>query len=194
VLAIGDVTGHGLAAGLVMLMLQGMIAALARVEPELQPSQVVSVVGDALWDNVRERLKRDDHATLTLFRYHGAGQFRFAGAHEEIIVWRARTKHCETLSTPGFWVGALPSVRRMTVDSELQLERGDLMVLYTDGVTEPRNAHREQFSLERLVSLVEHVAHEPVATICARIHEAVQSWSASLDDDVTLLVVRYLGD
>jgi len=193
-LAIGDVTGHGLAAGLVMLMLQSMIAGLARVEPEPPPSEVVSVVGDALWDNVRGRLKRDDHATLTVFRYHGNGCFRFAGAHEDIVVWRKATGRCETITTPGFWVGALPSVRRMTTDSTLKLERGDVMVLYTDGVTEPRNAHKEQFSLERLVTLVEHHGHERPAALCERILEAVRSWSASLDDDVTLLVVRYVGE
>jgi serine phosphatase RsbU (regulator of sigma subunit) len=189
-LAIGDVTGHGLAAGLVMLMLQSMIAALARVEPEPQPSEVVSVVGDALWDNVRGRLKRDDHATLTVFRYQGDGCFRFAGAHEDIVVWRAATRRCETIPTPGFWVGALPSVRRMTTDSTLKLELGDVMVLYTDGVTEPRNAHKEQFSLERLLDLVEHHGHESAAALSERILQAVQAWSASLDDDVTLLVVR----
>jgi len=193
-LAIGDVTGHGLAAGLVMLMVQSMIAALARSEPEPQPSEVVSVVGDALWDNVRGRLKRDDHATLTVFRYQGDGCFRFAGAHEDIVVWRKATGHCETIPTPGFWVGALPSVRRMTTDSTLKLEPGDAMLLYTDGVTEPRNAHKEQFSLERLVHLVELHGHERAATLCERIVQAVQSWSASLDDDVTLLVVRYVGE
>lgn len=193
-LAIGDVTGHGLAAGLVMLMLQSMIAALARVEPEPLPSEVVSVVGDALWDNVRGRLKRDDHATLTVFRYQGGGCFRFAGAHEDIVIRRAATGLCETVATPGFWVGAVPSVRRMTTDSTLKLEPGDVMVLYTDGVTEPRNAHKEQFSLERLVHLVQHHGHERAAALCDRILQAVQSWSASLDDDVTVLVVRYVGE
>lgn len=193
-LAIGDVTGHGLAAGLVMLMLQSMVAALARAEPEPKPSELVSVVGDALWDNVRGRLKRDDHATLTVFRYYGNGAFRFAGAHEDIVVWRAATGRCETIPTPGFWVGALPSVRRMTTDSSLQLEPGDAMVLYTDGVTEPRNAHKEQFSLERLVTLVEHHGRERAGELCGRIVQAVRAWSASLDDDITLLVVRYVGE
>ena len=68
------------------------------------------------------------------------------------------------------------------------------MVLYTDGVTEPRNAHNQQFSLERLVDLVNHHGRDPAATICDRVYRAVQAWSASLDDDVTLLVVRYWGD
>ncbi len=192
-LAIGDVTGHGLASGLVMLMIQSMIAALARVAPELTPSEVISTVGDAVWDNVRQRLKRDDHATLTVLRYHGQGRFTYAGAHEDMIVWRKRTGRCETIPTPGFWVGAIPNVRRMTEDNELALEKDDVLVLYTDGITEARNARHEQFSLERLVRHVEAAADQPTDALRDSIQAAVQHWSASLDDDLTLLVVRYTG-
>lgn len=192
-LAIGDVTGHGLGAGLVMLMMQSMIASLSRVEPTLSPAEVVSTVGDALWDNVRQRLRRDDHATLTVLRYDGGGRFLFAGAHEEMIVWRRKTGRCETVPTPGFWVGAIPSVRRLTVDSELQLAAGDLLLLYTDGVTEARNAHHEQFSLERLIKHVEERAHLPAHALRDSIKREVLSWCASMDDDMTLLAVRYVG-
>jgi serine phosphatase RsbU (regulator of sigma subunit) len=193
-LAIGDVTGHGLGAGLIMLMLQSMISSLSRVEPALTPSELLCTVGDAIWDNVRQRLRRDDHATLTVLHYFGHGRFVFAGAHEEMIVWRKRTGLCETIPTPGFWVGALPSIRRMTQDSELLLEAGDLLVLYTDGVTEARNAHHEQFSLERLVRLVEERGKSPVNVLRDAIRDVVLSWSASVDDDMTLLLIRYVGD
>jgi sigma-B regulation protein RsbU (phosphoserine phosphatase) len=193
-IGIGDVTGHGLGSGLIMLMIQSMVAALSRLEPPPLPSEVVSAVGESIWDNVRLRLKRDDHATLTVFRYHGGGRFTFAGAHEELIVWRSRSKRCERVPTPGFWVGAVPSVRRMTQDSELVLDKGDVLVLYSDGVTEARNARQEQFSLERLEQRVEDLASKPVSAIRADLQEAVTSWSASLDDDVTLLIIRYLGD
>ncbi len=192
-LAIGDVTGHGLASGLVMLMIQSMVASLSRVEPPLAPSEVVSTIGDAIWDNVRQRLRRDDHATLTVLRYQRGGRFIFAGAHEDIIVWRQRQQRCDTIATPGFWVGAIPSIRRMTHDSEFTLEPGDVMVLYSDGVTEPRNAHHEQFSLERLVALVRAHASKSAPLLRDAIYEAVSAWSPSLDDDVTLLVVRYTG-
>lgn len=193
-LAIGDVTGHGLASGLVMLMIQSMVSSLTRQELEISPSQVVSAVGDALWDNVRQRLKRDDHATLTVLRYQGRGRFSYAGAHEDMIVWRQRSGKCETITTPGFWVGAVPSVRSMTHDSEMLLELGDLLVLYTDGITEARNAHQEQYSLERLVACVERVGHLAAQLVCDAIAEAARSWTANVDDDMTLLVVRYVGD
>ena len=81
----------------------------------------------------------------------------------------------------------------MTSDAELRLEKGDLMVLYSDGVTEPRNAQHEQFGLERLVAAVEAAAHRPVDAIRDQIVDAVKGWSSSLDDDVTLLVARYTG-
>jgi serine phosphatase RsbU (regulator of sigma subunit) len=192
-LAIGDVTGHGLASGLVMLMVQSMIAALVRQETDLTPKSVVAAVGDALWDNVRRRLKRDDHATLTVLRYHGNGRFTYAGAHEDIILWRRKTNKCELLSTTGFWVGAVPSVRRMTEDEELILDRGDLLVLYTDGITEARNARHEQFSLERLLSTVEAKGIHAPHVVRDAIVDAVRSWSATVDDDRTLLVIRYEG-
>ncbi len=193
-IAIGDVTGHGLAAGLVMLMLQSMITALVRATPEPSPSQVISVVNEGIYENVRFRLKRDDHATLTVFRYHSNGIVRFAGAHEDTIIWRAATGRCELVPTPGIWVGAVPNVRAMTEESELRLEVGDLIVLYTDGVTEPRNAQHEQYSVERLALLVQACAELPVDAIRDRILSEVKRWSSTLDDDVTLLVGRYHGD
>lgn len=193
-LAIGDVTGHGLASGLVMLMIQSMVSGLTRQELDLSPSNVVAAVGDALWDNVRKRLKRDDHATLTILKYHGQGKFSYAGAHEDMIVWRHKSGKCETVSTPGFWVGAVPSVRALTQDSELVLELGDLLILYTDGITEARNAHQEHFSLERLMANVERVGQRSAALVLDAIREAALAWTADVDDDRTLLVVRFTGD
>jgi DNA-binding LacI/PurR family transcriptional regulator/serine phosphatase RsbU (regulator of sigma subunit) len=192
-LAIGDVTGHGLASGLVMLMIQSMIAGLARQEGQVKPSAVVSAVGDALWDNVRRRLKRDDHATLTVLKYHGNGRFTYAGAHEDIIVWRKNVGKCEVIPTSGFWVGAVPSVRRMTQDAELTLELGDTLVLHTDGITEARNARHEQFSQERLLTTIEGKGGLASHLIRDAITETVRGWTASVDDDMTLLVVTYVG-
>ncbi|WP_437604241.1 SpoIIE family protein phosphatase [Sorangium sp. So ce590] len=190
-LGIGDVAGHGLAAGLVMLMIQSMVAAMTRRDPMASPGELVSALNGALYENVRDRLKRDEHATLLLLRYERSGRVTFAGAHDDIVVCRAGTRRCECVPSSGVWVGVLPSIDAMTHDAELRLEDGDLLVLYSDGVTEARNAEQEQFGLERLCSAVEVSQDAPVEVIRDRILRDVESWSASPDDDITIVVARH---
>ncbi|WP_437489730.1 SpoIIE family protein phosphatase [Sorangium sp. So ce1014] len=190
-LGIGDVAGHGLAAGLVMLMIQSMVAAMTRRDPMASPGELVSALNGALYENVRERLKRDEHATLLLLRYERSGRVTFAGAHDDIVVCRAGTRRCECVPSSGVWVGVLPSIDAMTHDAELRLEDGDLLVLYSDGVTEARNAEQEQFGLERLCSAVEVSQDAPVEVLRDRIVRDVESWSSSLDDDITIVVARH---
>ncbi|WP_437736362.1 SpoIIE family protein phosphatase [Sorangium sp. So ce1335] len=190
-LGIGDVAGHGLAAGLVMLMIQSMVAAMTRRTQAGSPAEIVSALNQAIHDNVRGRLKRDEHATLVLLRYERSGRVTFAGAHDDIIVCRARTRRCVCIPSSGVWVGILPSIDAMTRDAEFFLEEGDVLVLYSDGVTEARNAHREQFGLERLCAAIEVAQAEPVDAIRDRILRDVEGWCPSPDDDITLVVARY---
>ncbi|WP_437644018.1 SpoIIE family protein phosphatase [Sorangium sp. So ce362] len=190
-LGIGDVAGHGLAAGLVMLMIQSMVSALTRSDPNASPSDIVSAVNAAVYENVRSRLKRDEHATLLLLRYERSGRVTFAGAHDDLIVCRARTRRCVCIQSSGVWVGALPAIDAMTRDAEFVLEDGDLLVLYSDGATEARDAHREQFGLERLCSTIESSQDAPADAIRDRIMREVEGWCPSPDDDVTVVVARY---
>ncbi|MGK3992442.1 SpoIIE family protein phosphatase [Sorangium sp. So ce1024] len=190
-LGIGDVAGHGLAAGLVMLMIQSMVSALTSRDPGASPSELLAALNKAIYKNVRGRLKRDEHATLLLLRYERGGRVTFAGAHDDIIVCRARTRRCVCIPSTGVWVGVLPSIEAMTRDAELVLEDGDLLVLYSDGVTEARNAHREQFGLERLCAAIEAAQAAPVEAIRDRILREVEGWCPSPDDDITLVVARY---
>lgn len=192
-IGIGDVTGHGLIAGIIMLMLQGMVTAMVQRAPHSSPSQVVTTMNRALYDNIRNRLSRDDHATMTLFRYDRDGTLTYAGAHEDFILWRSNSKKIETVRAPGFWSGSLPDVSHMTTDASLKLEVGDLLVLYTDGVTEAMNEHGEQFGLARLGHAVASAAANPVEVIGQSIVDLVGQWQARQTDDVTLLVIRYIG-
>ncbi|WP_438028468.1 SpoIIE family protein phosphatase [Sorangium sp. So ce233] len=190
-LGIGDVAGHGLAAGLVMLMIQSMVAAMARRAEAVSPAEIVSALNQALHDNIRGRLKRDEHATLVLLRYERGGRVTFAGAHDDLIVCRASTRRCTCIPSSGVWVGVLPSIDAMTRDAEFVLEDGDVLVLYSDGVTEARNVHREQFGIERLCAAIEAAQADPVDAIRDRILRDVEGWCPSPDDDITIVVARY---
>jgi phosphoserine phosphatase RsbU/P len=188
-LGIGDVAGHGLRAGLVMLMIQSMLGVLVRSRADQAPSAVVSAMNVALCCNIRERLQQEEHATLTILHYQRDGRVRFAGAHEDIIVYRAATEQVELVPTPGMWVGIQPELQ--VEDSEIRLGDGDLLVLYTDGVLEARNPAKRLFGMERLLPLIQGSGTESAQHICDRILHAVLEWSPVPEDDVTVLVARH---
>src|SRR3954469_1820849 len=135
-IGIGDVAGHGLGTGLVMLMMQSGISALARKMPDAAPRDLLLALNTMLVENVRTRLGQHEHATLTLIRYRRDGGLTFAGAHEEMLIRRVATGRCDRIETPGAWVGAKRDITDGTVDSTASLHSGDVLVLYTDGLTE----------------------------------------------------------
>lgn len=190
-IGIGDVTGHGLLAGLVMLMIQGIVAGMAAVDARATPGRLVVALNRALYENVHHRLGRDEHATLLLIQYDRDGSLVFAGHHEEIVVCRARTGRCERFATTGFWLAAVPDVDRLTVESRAELESGDLLVLYTDGIVESMSAHRETFGVERLCAVLESHRERPVGEICSAVIRAVEQWCPAQADDRSVLVGRY---
>jgi sigma-B regulation protein RsbU (phosphoserine phosphatase) len=193
-IGIGDVAGHGLSAGLEMLMVQSVIAALVRENPSATPKNHLRVLNHVLYENVRNRLGQDEHITMTLFRFDGQA-FTFAGAHEEIVVCRAGSGACERVSTPGPWLGATRDISRVVVDSTLALDVGDLMVLYSDGITEARRpgVGGEQYGIDRLCTVVEQHRSESVEAVRDHIVDAVRRWTSVQDDDISLVVVRRIA-
>lgn len=190
-LAIGDVAGHGLGPGLVMMMLQSIVAALGRENFGALPSEMVNVVNAVLYDNVRNRLRQDEHATLTLLRYFANGELLFAGAHEDLVILRAATGRCERIETLGTWVGATQDIADVTEDQRARLEDGDVLLLFTDGVIEAANAAGEQYGIERLCAELEAARHETVTEIRNRVLGSVQAFLAVQNDDIALLVARH---
>jgi PAS domain S-box-containing protein len=189
-IAIGDVAGHGIDAGLIMLMVQAACASLVRTLPEATPREIVTHLNATLYDNVRERLTGDSHVTFTLGRFRPDGTFLFTGAHEDIIVVRANGE-IELFRPPGTWLAGRADVRSVTVDAMMKLGPGDIVVLYTDGVTEARSATREQWDIGRLGTFVAQRRSEPVETIVDAIFKEVAAWAPVMDDDRTVLVFRY---
>jgi PAS domain S-box-containing protein len=190
-IAVGDVSGHGLNSGLVMLMVQSAVSAVTRANPDATPREVLCLVNGILYDNIRKRLMTDDHVTFTLIRYRPDGRLVFAGAHEDLLIWRARTGVVERIEPPGTWLGARPDIAYATVDSSVRLEHGDVVVLYTDGITEAMDARRRQFELDRLCKIIEEKGLEPVETIRDAIIDGVREWMAVQYDDMSVLVARH---
>jgi sigma-B regulation protein RsbU (phosphoserine phosphatase) len=191
-IGIGDVAGHGLGAGLIMVMIQSMVMTLVRSGEKARPRDIVCLLNRLLHENIRGRLNQDDHVTFCLMHYGGDGQVVFAGAHEEILLWRT-TGACERIPTRGTWLGAVRDIERATEDQTLQLQPGDLMILYTDGLIEARNAAGKQFGFERLAAVVEKQRTASAQVIKKTILSRIRRWTARQEDDVTVIVVRCQG-
>ncbi|HVW28724.1 MAG TPA: SpoIIE family protein phosphatase [Polyangiaceae bacterium] len=193
-ITIGDVSGHGLDAGLVMLMVQSALAAIVASRPNTSPRELLSLLNQVLFDNIARRLSRKDYVTLCALRYARNGMVTFAGAHQDILVHRAASGRVERIKTLGPWLGIRQDVRAITVDSMFRLNDRDVMVLFTDGIVEAMDRHGEQLGLRRLCGALEEVHAESPSTIRDHIVRQVHDWMIAQEDDVTLLVARYTSE
>jgi PAS domain S-box-containing protein len=190
-LAIGDVSGHGLDAGLIMLMVQSALASIARTRADASPAEVVSLLNAVLHDNISGRLESNEYVTLCLLRYTRDGAVVFAGAHEHILICRRDTGKVEQVETPGPWLGIDPDITGATVNNAAVLRDGDLMVLFTDGLIEAQNAAEEQFDMQRLCDIVQRHRTEAPAAIKDHLLAAVHAWMVTQEDDISVLVARF---
>ena len=96
------------------------------------------------------------------------------------------------LEVTGTVVGAFPSIRyeEQTVD----IHSGDMLIAYTDGITEPENAYGEEFGADRLAETALLYQDSEPKEVVAKIMEAVRQWSTApeLPDDMTVLIARGL--
>jgi serine phosphatase RsbU (regulator of sigma subunit) len=191
-IGIGDVSGHGVTSGLIMLMVQSAVAGLVARDPDASPREAVNIVNRVLFENIRHRLLKDDFVTFSLLRV-SQRKIVFAGAHEELIVLRGRKKNVDLVATPGTWLGVMPDITKFTTETVIDLEPDDLVALYTDGITEARNDVGEQYGLERLSSLLESVRSEPIEQIRDHVLADVARWSSRRHDDATLVLIRQMN-
>jgi sigma-B regulation protein RsbU (phosphoserine phosphatase) len=194
-IGIGDVAGHGVQAGVIMLMVQSTMNAIVGARPDAAPREVLGLLNRVLYGNIRERLQTDEHVTLSLLRFRRDGRVVFAGAHEDMVVCRGGDAPCDVIATPGPWMGAVRDVTGSLADGVVTLGAGDLLVLFSDGITEARSPAGDRFGIERLCAEIERRRAEAPDRIRAAVFSAVTSFTgpAPQEDDMTLLVLRYLG-
>jgi serine phosphatase RsbU (regulator of sigma subunit) len=191
-LAIGDVSGHGVESGLVMMMTQTAILSLVREDPARTPAEVFREVNGALWQNI-SRLRSSRYMTLNVVRLEPGG-FTLAGKHQDLLIWRAG-RGVERIVNEGSWIGLVPDPGPHVEDRFVPMAAGDLALFFTDGATEARNAAGELFGLERLSAALERAAGRSLEDALSALLVEIAAWrGGEPDDDVTLLLVRMLGE
>jgi sigma-B regulation protein RsbU (phosphoserine phosphatase) len=197
--AIGDVAGKGISAALLMATLQSSlrtqlqswleVAAAAghgTVTPMVSTSHVVSRLNNQL----HAYTSPEKYATFCLGVYdEPTGRFTYTNAgHLPPLLVREGVP--ERLDVNGTVVGAFPF--SPYGESHVSLKSGDLLVCFTDGITEPENEYGEMFGEERLMYLIARNSHRSEDQIIELVLSSVHQWTASeeLQDDMTILLAR----
>lgn len=186
---VGDVTGHGLTPGLIMMMAQSCFGALA-AQPRMTPKALYDGLNQVLFHNIRDRLKTSDHMTMSVLQHTGDGQFVHCGAHLDILIYRQASNQVERIVTDGPWVALLPDSTPFTVEQTFALRSGDVLVFYTDGLIEVQNQEGEQWDMDRLCLALKQHGMQDSATIRSRLLEESLLWANRVLDDISLVVIK----
>lgn len=191
-IGIGDVTGHGLESGVMMIMAQTAVRTLLALG-EHDPVKSFVALNQVLYSNAR-RMNSDKNMTLALIDYH-EGALLLAGQHEEALVVRVggTVERVDTLDL-GFPMALVEDVAEFVAQQQVYLNSGDGVVLYTDGITEAENCDRTLYGIERLMEAIQRNWHrsarEIQQAVIADVHEHIGN--NRVYDDITLVVLKRL--
>ena len=186
-LVLGDVAGKGMPAALLMSSLQARVQVLAEA-----PGDLAGLMA-RLDRSIASNCPRNRFITLffgVLDAKNGDLMYCNAGHNPPLIL--RRDGQLESLEGGGTVLGILPELGYEEFRS--RLEPGDLLAVFSDGVTEAQNPGEEEFGEGRLADLLAAHRGEPADQVIERVNEALDDWTAGAPaaDDITLLVARRL--
>jgi hypothetical protein len=188
--AVADVSGHNLASGMVMVGARATLRTLAAVCDDA--GRLMTDLGATMYADLTSTERFITAVGVALRPGEGTVEVVNAG-HNEVLWYRAESGLVESLSVEGTVLGFLPGVVYGT--QTLQMQAGDCLFLYTDGVTEAQDDSGEMFGEERLVEVVRHACRKGAADVVASVMTAVERYQSDheLGDDITLVAIKATG-
>jgi sigma-B regulation protein RsbU (phosphoserine phosphatase) len=185
VVLVGDVCGKGMPAALLMMSLQARVQVLA--EDSVSPAALVQRLNHVL------NPASLNHRFISLFLSElspQSGEMVYCNAGHNPPLLIRTDGAVEDLSGGGPVLGILQDVAYE--DSRCVLSPGDIVVLYSDGVTEANNVNEEEFGEARLIAQAQRLRNESAERILAGLRQAVQDWMDTLPaaDDITIVLLK----
>jgi serine phosphatase RsbU (regulator of sigma subunit) len=189
-IGIGDVTGHGLESGMLMIMVQTAVRTLLQSE-ENDPVRFLDILNRTIYGNV-QRMSSDKNLTLSLIDYE-QGKLILSGQHEEMILVRKNgtLERFDTIDL-GFPIGLEEEIFGFLDQKHIHLHGGDVVVLYTDGITEAEDEERKLYGVDRLCEVVRQNVEASALEIRQAVIADLRSHigNQKIYDDITLLVLK----
>jgi sigma-B regulation protein RsbU (phosphoserine phosphatase) len=194
-LVLGDVSGKGISAALLMAAIQsalraqfydGFAPALASSTSALSTAAAVTRLNVQLYEST----PREKYVTFFFAVYNAATRsltYTNAGHLPPVLFRRGKV---ERLKVGGTVVGLFSPLTYE--QAEIQIQPGDLLLAFTDGITEPENIYGEEFGEERVLEVVHRALGASPQILAEEIYRSVSDWTGSpeLQDDMTMLVAK----
>jgi sigma-B regulation protein RsbU (phosphoserine phosphatase) len=133
----------------------------------------------------------EKNLTLALLNYQN-GELRLSGQHEEVLIVRnGKVELIDTIDL-GFPIGFVDNITDFIAEAKISLNPGDVVVLYTDGITEAENLEREEYGIDRLCEIVKQNWQRSADEIKQAVINDVKQYISTqkIFDDITLLVLK----
>ncbi len=194
-IVIADVSGKGVPACLMTIELRTLLHSL--IANHLSPIEIVLQINKHIYRDT-QRFGQPMMITMLMMCWDSEiEQLSYVNAaHDPFLIYRAEEKTVEMVYGGGMWLGIEENIHRFTREELLDIQPGDTILLYTDGITESHNVDNEEFGLDRLTAHFQaHPGQTPEESIRELIDE-VSSFSKGKDqhDDIAIVAIKALED
>ncbi|NEP11282.1 MAG: PP2C family protein-serine/threonine phosphatase [Symploca sp. SIO2C1] len=190
-IGIGDVTGHGLESGILMLMTQTAVRTLQEMK-ESDPVRFLDTLNRTIYHNV-QRMNSERNLTLAILNY-SEGIVSISGQHEETLVVRSEGHQIERIDMMdlGLPIGIDDDIADFIDQTTVELHAGDGIVLYTDGIPEAFNLEKKQYGMERFCEVISQNWQGTAQDVKQAVIDDLRGFigEQKVFDDITLVVLK----
>lgn len=193
---IGDVTGHGVAAGFVMMIVNALISWFSKI---VENSADILVKTNEI---LKPRVKSNILMTLLMIRWNEVEKkmYMTGAGHEYLIIYKATEKRAFKIKSWGVALGMTKNISKILKEIEISIEKDDIIVMYTDGITEARNGKHESdmmLGMDRFIEIIENTSVKTAQGVFNNITielSKFMGYGHKQFDDITLIVMHNKGD
>lgn len=191
---VGDVTGHGVPSGFVMMMVNSLISAFAKYEKN--GANILAQTNSI----VKPRVKQNMMMTCIMLRWdEWEKKMYYTGAgHEHLLVYKAKADKVYKMKTWWVALGMVRDSSKILKEQQIAFDSNDVIILYTDGISEARYRSEQNgilFWVDRIIESVMKCDQKSAPSIFQQITidlSAFMGYKHKQYDDITLTVVKYL--
>jgi serine phosphatase RsbU (regulator of sigma subunit) len=187
---ISDVSGHGVPAALITTMAK--VSFTSHIKPDIPPNITLDMVNEEIYQFIGD-------LAYFLTAYYciiniDTGELSFSNSgHHPAILYRSDTGKTERLDTEGYLIGALDKTKNGV--ASVRMNKGDRLLLFTDGIIESRNKEGKFYTYHRLMDYIDKNSHLPPKEFVNGLVRNLEEFTEGEDpeDDRTILYVEYAG-